>query len=265
MTVAKALLLGILQGLTEFLPISSSGHLFLGRHLLGLRGPGLAFDLLLHLGTVLAVLIFLRRELAAIVRSFLGRDIPLEAASWGRRDFVLILVSSVPTAAIGLLFHDYVERDVTMGAVGIGYLVLTALLLMSNLRFHHKLDPERIALWEAAAIGIAQGAAILPGLSRSGATISLALVLGIGASRGAKFSFMISLPAILGAALLNLYRGVSVLPGALASATGFFASLGVGYLSLILVERIVVRGRFLRFAPYTLALAAVCFLLARGG
>lgn len=265
MTVFKAILLGILQGLTEFLPVSSSGHLVLAQRLLGLRGPELAFDLLVHLGTVLATLIFLRRELSDMLRSLFGRGLAFETPAWGRRDILLVVVSSLPTAAIGLAFHDYVETGVTVVTVAVGYLVLTLLLLMSNLRFHHKLDPERIAVWEAVVIGIAQGAAVLPGLSRSGATISVALMLGIGASRSAKFSFLISLPAIFGAALLNLYRGVSVLPGVLASAAGFVAALTVGYGTLMLVERVVVRGRFLRFAPYTLLLAVLCFLLARGG
>ena len=95
----------------------------------------------------------------------------------------------------------------------------------------------------------------------SGATISLALMLGVGASRSAKYSFLISLPAILGAALLTLYRGVSALPGVLPSVAGFLFSLATGYVSLLLVERIVTRGRFLRFAPYTLLLAAVSFFL----
>lgn len=265
MTVFKALLLGVLQGLTEFLPVSSSGHLFLAQRLLGLRGPELAFDLLLHLGTVLAILIFLRRELSEMLRSLVGREPAFETAAWGRREVFLIVLSSIPTAAIGLAVHDYVETAVTVREVGIGFLVLTLLLLMSNLRFHHKLEPEKIAAWEAVAIGIAQGAAVLPGLSRSGATIALALMLGIGASRSAKYSFLISLPAIFGAALLNLYWGVSVLPGAVESAVGFFAALIAGYLSLVVVERLVVRGRFLRFAPYTLALAALCLFLSWKG
>jgi undecaprenyl-diphosphatase len=261
LTAFKAALLGVLQGLTEFLPISSSGHLFLAQHLLGLRGPELAFNLLLHLGTVLAIVVFLRREISEMLRSLVGREPAFETAAWGRREIFLIFVSSLPTAAIGLAVHDYVETAVTVREVAIGYVVLTLLLLMSNLRFRLKLEPERIAVWEAVAIGLAQGAAVLPGLSRSGATITLALMLGIGASRSARYSFLISLPAIAGAALLNLYRGVSVLPGAVESAAGFFSALIAGYVSLIVVERLVVRGRFVRFAPYTLALAALCLFL----
>jgi len=265
MTVWKAILLGILQGLTEFLPVSSSGHLVLARHLLGLTGPELAFDLLLHLGTVVAILIFLRREISWMLGSLFRRETGFEPPAWGKRDILLVIVSSVPTAVIGFALRDFVETGITLRGVGGGYLVLTLFLMMSNLRFRHRLDPDRISFWDALAIGVIQGAAVLPGLSRSGSTISLALMLGIGASRSAKYSFLISLPAILGASFLTLYRGVSALPGVLPSISGFLCALVVGYGALLLVERFVTRGRFLRFAPYTLLLAAASFLLHWGG
>ncbi|KRT72770.1 MAG: bacitracin resistance protein BacA, undecaprenyl-diphosphatase [Deltaproteobacteria bacterium CSP1-8] len=261
MTVFKAILLGILQGATEFLPVSSSGHLLLAQKMLGLTEPELAFDILLHLGTLLAVLLFLRREISDILGSFSRRYPDLRPGAWGRRDLLLLVVSSVPTAIIGYAFHDAVETGVTFLGVGFRYLILTTFLLISNLRFRHKMDPDRIELWEAAAIGIMQGAAVFPGLSRSGSTISLALVLGIGASRSAKYSFFISLPAILGAALLHLHQGVSVLPRVLPSVLGFLFAFAVGYISLLFVERLVTRGRFLRFAPYTFLLAVLSFYL----
>lgn len=261
MTVWKAILLGILQGLTEFLPVSSSGHLVLAQHLLGIREPELAFDLLLHLGTVLAILVFLRREISLMFGSLFRRDSGFETPVWGSRDILLIIVSSVPTAIIGFALRDFVETGITLRGVGGSYLLLSLLLLMSNLRFRHMVDPDRISVWDAVAIGIAQGAAVLPGLSRSGATISLALMLGVGASRSAKYSFLISLPAILGAALLTLYRGVSALPAFLPSFAGFLFAMVTGYVALLFVERIVTRGNFLRFAPYTLLLAAVSWFL----
>ena len=261
MTVFKAILLGILQGATEFLPVSSSGHLLLAQKMLGLTEPELAFDILLHLGTLLAVLLFLRREISDILGSFSRRYPDLRPGAWGRRDLLLLVVSSVPTAIIGYAFHDSVEMGATLPGVGLRYLILTAFLLISNLRFRHKMDPDRIEFWEAAAIGIMQGAAVFPGLSRSGSTISLALVLGIGASRSAKYSFFISLPAILGAALLHLHQGVSVLPRVLPSVLGFLFAFAVGYISLLFVERLVTRGRFLRFAPYTFLLAVLSFYL----
>ncbi|MGA6993936.1 MAG: undecaprenyl-diphosphate phosphatase [Candidatus Deferrimicrobiaceae bacterium] len=261
MTAIKAILLGILQGLTEFLPVSSSGHLFLAQKMLGLKDPELAFDILLHLGTLLAILFFLRREIAEVLASFFRRETGFGEAAWGRRDILLLIVSSVPTAVIGYAFHDTVEAGVSVAGVGIGYLLLTAFLLLSNLRVRHKMDPERIDLWEALAIGIMQGAAVWPGLSRSGSTISLALVLGIGASRSAKYSFFISVPAILGAAGLQLLRGTAELPGVLPSALGFLLALLVGYIALTFVERLVTRGKFLWFASYTFLLAVLSFYL----
>ena len=262
MTFVQAVILGLLQGATEFLPVSSSGHLFLAQRLLGLTEPELAFDLLLHLGTLAAVVFFLRSEIVSILSS-LGRRDPWAAPSgWGRRDVGLAILASVPTAVIGFAFHHTVETGLSYWGIGARYLVLTLLLLLSsNLRFRHKADPDRIDGWEAVAIGVIQGLAVFPGLSRSGSTITLALLLGIAPMRAAKFSFLISLPAILGGALVTLKRGVSHLPGAVPSVTGFLVALAVGYLALLLVERLVVRGRFNRFAPYTLALSALCFYL----
>lgn len=260
MNFLQAIFLGIIQGATEFLPVSSSGHLFLAQRLLGIREPELAFDLLLHLGTLFAVLVFLRREILAILSSLFRRE--REAADgWGRREFWLMILSTIPTGVIGLAFHDTVETGITVWGVGARYLALTCFLLISNLRFRHKWDPDRIMAWEAIAIGMMQGAAVFPGLSRSGSTIALALVLGISPSRSAKYSFLISLPAILGAAVVNLKTGVSVLPPIGSCAAGFLFSLVTGYLSLLVVERLVTRGRFIRFAPYTFLLAALCFYL----
>jgi undecaprenyl-diphosphatase len=263
-TLSQAVMLGILQGVTEFLPVSSSGHLFIAHRIFGFREPTLSFDLLLHLGTLFAIALFLHREIAEMTGSLFRRESLLDGFrrdAWGRRDVLLVVVSTVPTAAIGLYLHDAVEMQTTFRGVGTSYLLLTILLLASNLRLRHKLDPHRIESWEALAIGIMQGLAVFPGISRSGSTIALALVLGIGASRSARYSFLISLPAIAGASLVGIGRGTSVLPEFLPSAAGFLVSLLVSYLALLVVERIVVRGRFNRFAPYTLFLAGLCFYL----
>lgn len=261
MTFLQSILLGLLQGATEFLPVSSSGHLLLAQRLFGLREPELAFDLLLHLGTLAAVLFFLRSEIVAIASSLVRRDPWAAPSGWGRRDLWLTIVASIPTGIIGVAFHRIVETGLTFGGMGARYLVLTTLLLLTNLRFRHKADPDRIEVWEAAAIGVIQGLAVFPGLSRSGSTIILALLLGIAPLRAAKFSFLISLPAILGGALFTLAKGLSRLPEVGPSVAGFLVALTVGYIALLLVERLVVKGRFQRFAPYTACLAALCFYL----
>lgn len=265
MTFLQSIFLGLLQGATEFLPVSSSGHLLLAQRLFGIREPELAFDLLLHLGTLVAVLFFLRSEIASIVSSLFRRNPWATQSGWGRRDIWLAIVASIPTGIIGVVFHKTVETGLTFGGVGARYLVLTTLLLLTNLQLRHKADPDRIEWWEAAAIGVIQGLAVFPGLSRSGSTIILALLLGIAPRRAAKFSFLISVPAILGGAIFTLGKGVSRLPGVALSVTGFLVALVVGYLALLLVERLVVKGRFQRFAPYTACLAALCFYLQYRG
>jgi len=261
LTILTAILLGILQGATEFLPVSSSGHLFIAQRMLGIREPELAFDLLLHLGTLFAVTVFLRREILEILGSLFRRGKAFGGESWGKREILLLVISTIPTGAIGLAFQDTVETGLSVWGVGARYLLLTSFLLMSNLRFRQKWNPERIQVWEAIAIGIIQGLAVFPGLSRSGSTITLALLLGIAPGRSVKYSFLISLPAILGAVIVTLNKGISVLPDYSISAAGFFFSLLTGYLALLAVERLVTRGRFIRFAPYTLLLAVVCFYM----
>lgn len=265
MTFLQSIFLGLLQGATEFLPVSSSGHLLLAQRLFGIREPELAFDLLLHLGTLAAVIFFLRYEIGSLVASLFRRDPWAAPTGWGRRDIWLILFASIPTGIIGIAFHKTVETGLTFWGVGARYLVLTVMLLLTNLRFRHKADPDRMEWWEAVAIGVIQGLAVFPGLSRSGSTIILALVLGIAPRRAAKFSFLISIPAILGGALFTLKKGVSHLPDAALSVAGFFVALVVGYIALLAVERLVVKGRFQRFAPYTACLAALCFYLQYHG
>jgi len=261
MTSLQSILLGLLQGATEFLPVSSSGHLLLAQRLFGIREPELAFDLLLHLGTLAAVLFFLRSEIASMASSLFRRDTWVVPSDWGRRDIWLVIAASIPTGIIGVSFHHTVETGLTFWGVGARYLVLTVMLLLTNLRFRHKADPDRIDGWEAVLIGVIQGLAVFPGLSRSGSTIILALVLGIAPRRAAKFSFLISIPAILGGALFTLKEGISRLPDAGPSVAGFLVALVVGYIALLLVESLVVKGRFHRFAPYTACLAALCFYL----
>lgn len=261
MSLIEAILFGFLQGATEFLPVSSSGHLLLAQRLAGIREPELAFDLLLHLGTLAAVAFFLREEIGLMFRTIVRREGYLGRETWGRREIGLVILATIPTGIIGIAFHKVVETQITFWGVGARYLVLTALLLASNLRLRHKFDPDRIEAWEAVAIGIVQGLAVFPGLSRAGSTITIALLLGIGASRSVKFSFLISIPAILGAAVVGMRHGMSVLPPALPSAAGFLGAVVAGYLALKVVERLVVRGRFMAFAPYTLLLSALCFYL----
>ena len=269
MTAFEAALLGLVQGATEFLPVSSSAHLFLANRLLGFVEPRLAFHLLLHLGTLAAVVYFLRSEISEIVVSVFRRRQTMwtPPSIWGRRDLWLGILATIPTGLIGLYFKDSVETEITPLGIGLRYLVLTSSLLLTTIRFQHKFDPDRIEWWEALAIGVVQGLAVFPGLSRSGSTIIFALLIGVSPLRAAKFSFLISIPAILGASLVAM-KGGALFAGHYAASvliTGFLVSLATGYIALMTVEHFVVKGRFYVFAPYTLVLAGFCFYLHFAG
>ena len=263
MTTLDAFILGLVQGVTEFLPVSSSAHLFLGHRLLGLEAPRLAFDLLLHLGTLVAVLCFLRKEIIQILVSMFSPKTNMWSPvyDWGRRDIWLIALSCLPTGVIGFMFHDIVESGITYWGVGTRYLVLSLALMMTGARLRFKDDPGRIEWWEALLIGVVQGFAVFPGLSRSGSTIIFMLLIGIAPLRAVKYSFMISIPAILGGVLMTMRHGVPGIQNPEPLVVGFLTAMIVGYGAMWLVEHFVVRGRFYFFAPYTLFLSAVCWFL----
>jgi len=257
----QALILGLIQGLTEFLPVSSSGHLVLAQRLLGLREPVLTFDIALHLGTLVAVIIFFRRDIAGIVQGILGRGPERTSYTWL---LVLLILGSVPTAAVGLLFKDTFEAMfASVLAVGVSLLITGALLLAAGLAGRPRRDLEKMRSWHALLIGLAQGLAITPGISRSGSTISVALLLGLERELAVRFSFLLSIPAILGAVALQVLD----LPGGTGLAWtplvlgGLVAGVS-GWLALKLLLGLVRQGRIHWFAYYCLALGILALVLA---
>lgn len=255
----QCIILGAVQGITEFLPVSSSGHLVVLQHFFDLPGSRLAFDLAVHLGTLVAVVIFFRRDIVEIVLG-LGRE--LSARRFGRSTrFVLLLVAaSVPAAAVGLGLRGQVEALFHQPWVAVAMFVVTAGILLATRRVRDRgVHPLfAIPLTAALAIGAAQALAILPGLSRSGATIAAGMFLLVRRDDAARFSFLLSIPAIGGAFLLELLRvadaGVFLTPAYLA---GFGAAGGAGLGALKLLTGLIHRNRFHVFAPYLLAAAAV--------
>ena len=258
-------ILGTVQGLCEFLPVSSSGHLALLQRFFGFGQEGqeglLAFDLLLHCATVLAVLLFFWRDIATLFGQWLwGCVSPAGRESEGWRCGWAILMACVLTALIGLPLKGVVEHMMASPlAVGCGLLVTAGLLALVPL------IPERSQAlsWKAALIvGIAQGLAVLPGVSRSGATIASGLLMGLAVSDAFRFSFLISVPAILGASLLEglkLYRGgTAPLPEGCLLAVG--AAFVLGWLALKLMRRLVLSGRWAYFGLYCLLLGCVAIL-----
>lgn len=258
----QAALLGVLQGLTEFLPVSSSGHLVVFQELMPVAGDEVLFDLVLHVGTLLPALWFFRADVVGALRDLVGGEAPF----WERpgvRLAVVVVLASIPTALIGLGFKDHFEALFDRPDLVAGAFLATAALLAAT---HGREDgPHAIAslpAWAAVAIGVAQGVAITPGISRSGATIAAALLLGVRRAEAVKLSFLMSVPAILGAVALKSGDVQGELPDAGALIVGFLAAMVSGYGALVLLVRLVARGRLAWFAGYLVVMAGVAFSLS---
>lgn len=259
-----AFLLGLLQGISEFLPISSSGHLALAGMLFGIKDAGLTLSVLLHAGTLIATAIVLRKRLAAAISTgaralfspILFRTTP------GGQDALFVILASIPTAIIGLTIRDSVEEWTTSPlVVGLGFLATAALLMSSY--FARPGVIEHPSYQAALLLGFVQGIAVLPGVSRSGITITCALFLGIARSRAFELSMLMSVPAVLGATLVELPRmssGISDLPAALFGAA---VACGAGILAMLWLRRIVIGGLFPLFALWVFPLAIATLAMAR--
>ena len=259
----EAVFLGIVQGLTEFLPVSSSGHLLLGQYFLGLDQArfGLSFDVALHLGTLVAVVVFFWRDLVrmalAFLRSFRHRDF----SDPDQRLAYLVLASTVPAALIGYFLEDLFETAVRSPWVVVFNLVLVGVLFIVGEAVGRRTrQASKMSFWEALGIGLAQAAALVPGVSRSGATITLGLFLGLRREEAARFSFLMSAPIIAGAGTLQLGEVISKGMSAydiLLFGIGFVSSAIVGYLAIRFFIRFVVNHSLRAFAYYRFGLAAV--------
>ncbi len=247
MDFAQAMLLAVVQGVTEWLPVSSSGHLAAAQMLMGLEVP-VAYDVVLHLGTLAAVLAFLRSEVTGMAAA----AVRLDSKSEGFRLLALVAVGSVPAGAIGILFKEPLQALFTNLPVVTAAFALTGFILLLSRR---RGKPRELGVGAALAVGAMQAAAIVPGVSRSGSTISAALMLGIAPEKAAKYSFLLSVPAILGAGLLEAGSLASSGIPATVLLLGFAVSAAVGWASLRLMWRVVVAGRFHLFAYYCFALS----------
>jgi len=287
MTVTESLILGTIQGLTEFLPISSSGHLVLGQHYLGLDVDGLkSFDVLVHVGTLMAILIYFRRDIWGMAKGFfllLAGKLPLSDPYAKLIGYVLI--GSIPAVIFGFTLEDWMDtnfRNVT--TVGICMFVVGVIFLLgeASFRYAHKKNPlrdktlEKVAHvrdaiqpegyepveiygmnWKKALIiGFAQAIALLPGVSRSGSTIVAGLFQGVERSSAARFSFLLGAPVIFGAGLLTAIKhGDEIANGFTASVllAGFFSSFFVGLLTISFLMRYLKNHTLLIFSIYLIA------------
>lgn len=260
----QALVLGIVQGLTEYLPVSSSGHLSIGQALLGVSSEhNLTFDVAVHVATVLSTLVILWKEVVWIFSGLFRSPYTDE-----QRYAVNILVSMIPVGIVGVFLKDYVEQVFGSGLLIVGCMLLLTAALLAFSYFARPRQKERISVADAFIIGLAQAAAVMPGLSRSGSTIATGLLLGNKKETLAQFSFLMVIPPILGEALLDVMKAVK---GGAEAAVGdiSLAALAVGFLAAFVsgcfackwMIDIVKRGKLIYFAVYCaiVGLATVIF------
>jgi undecaprenyl-diphosphatase len=274
LTYLDAILLGLVQGLTEFLPVSSSGHLVITRHLLDVPTGGIVFEVVVHLGTALAVCVFMRRKILEVLagllrlvraiarRSGVARVIDSDP---GARLGLLVAVSAVPTGLIGLFLNDLAARlfESTL-VVGIGLLVTGVLLQVSQRFTGGGKDVRDVSWFDALVAGVAQGCAIVPGLSRSGTTVSASLLLGLTRETAAELSFLMSIPVILGAAAVEL---LDYAADPVVSVTWAHLLLGAavaavsGYVAISVFMNQIKKGRLAVFSWYCFAVGAIVILM----
>jgi undecaprenyl-diphosphatase len=248
MNYLNSIILGLIQGFTEFLPISSSGHLVLAQHLLGLDGPQLAFDILLHIGTLIAVLIFYRHDITEMLISALSRTGHREGRHW----LWMLIIATIPTAIIGFAFKDVFEKQFGDPHAVAWQLLITAIILFIADRMMVQRRPSGKVTWfSAILVGIAQGIAIIPGISRSGATIATGVYTGMDGKTAAKFSFLLSIPAIIGAVVLEA-KDISGINSAdiLPTLLGVLAAFVAGYLSIGFLIGLLGKRRLWIFGVY---------------
>ena len=247
MNVFWVVFLGIVQGITEFLPVSSSGHLVLFQELIpSFTQPGALFDVVLHLGTVCAVLIFFRKKLVGLVKKY----------------WLAFIVGTIPAGLVGILLQDQIEALFTnVRFVGLA-LLFTALFNFATDRI--KTDKRKLVNKNALVIGVFQALAIIPGISRSGSTIFAGVNSGIEKERAAEFSFLLSIPAILGANVLQFTsHGVNGIANPIFYLVGFFTAFISGFISISLVLKALCQKRFRLFGYYCLAVGVAVLFFSR--
>ena len=266
MDILQAIILGLLQGATEFIPVSSSGHLVLVPWLFGWDSPGLVFDTVVHGGPLVAVLAYFWRDWLALIRAWVQglrhwdwHD-PLARLAW------MILLGSIPAAVIGFLLEDFFESLFGEPVwVSVFLLVTAGLLALSERLGERRKGADDLRWYDALIIGIGQAAAIAPGISRSGATIATGLFRGLRRPDAARFSFLLATPIIFGAGLfklLDLLTMSNPLAQVPALAAGFVTAAIVGYLCIWGLLRYLQRGNLYPFAIYCACLGLFCLVVA---
>jgi undecaprenyl-diphosphatase len=256
MDIVSAFILGAIQGFTEWLPVSSSGHLVLAQHFMGLEVPA-EFDIVIMAGTTLALLIYFREKILSLAKGCLALE--KQSANY----LLLIIIAGVPTAAAGFALHGFFKSLFSQPLIVAFLLIVTGVFLVLAQRFSHA--KGKLGAQSAALVGLAQGLAVAPGISRSGSTIGTALLLGIKPREAAEFSFLIGAPAMAAASFLEFLGSpaAGVEPAALAAGT--LSALFFGYLSIGFFMSLLQKGKFHWFGYYCICAGATAGLLILSG
>lgn len=254
MSYVEAMALAVIQGLTEFLPVSSSGHLVLAQHWFGqFNETNLLYDILLHVATSMAIIVYFRQDLMILVLGIFGYPTHGPSIFTGeeRRTLGLVILASIPTAVLGLTIEQIgIEVFGRPDVIG-GLLILTGVVLWIGRSNPVGRGVKDMSPIDALMIGVVQGIAVFPGISRSGSTIAGGLLLGLDRELAARFSLLISLPAILGATLLETFTAMGQIQAPIGPViVGMVAAGVVGYLSISLILRLVRQDHFYRFSFY---------------
>ncbi|MCB5235202.1 MAG: undecaprenyl-diphosphate phosphatase [Candidatus Cloacimonetes bacterium] len=262
MNFIEAIILGLVQGLTEFIPVSSSGHLVLVQKLFGFGiEENLSFEIFLHLGTLLAVVIYFYRPIWDLIRSlFIWRKDSIGESHTKNRKIVLyLIISTVATGVIYLIFGDWFKAAYQMPRLVASLLIVTGVILyLSDMKKDAETPQSNIGIVKSTLIGLAQGIAILPGISRSGSTIAASVLCGMKRKDAAQFSFLLSIPAILGANLTSIKEFQAIDSAMWGNyIAGFIVSFVSGYLVIAFLIRLIQAGSLKYFSYYLWAVGVI--------
>ncbi|HJM71730.1 MAG TPA: undecaprenyl-diphosphate phosphatase [Gammaproteobacteria bacterium] len=258
MDLIQALILAIIQGMTEFLPVSSSAHLILVPKIIGWNDQGLLFDIALHFGTLLAVLIYFRDDLAQMIEDLLRN----RSHNIMQSDVMILIIATIPVVIVGGLFNDWIENNLRSSNVIATTSIIFGLILLASDKFSS--SKNNLTLRIGLLIGLAQVLALIPGVSRSGITITMGLFMGLGRVKSAKFSFLLAIPVILGASVLQIYESYSIAFSSINYVlllTGLSVSFLFAYFTIHWFLAFVTKVGMFPFVIYRIALGLFIFVL----
>ena len=248
MDLLNAVILGLIQGITEFLPISSSGHLVIGNYLLGVENnSSILFEVVVHLGTLFSILFYFKNEILHLFKGIIKRE------GKSLNYFLLIAIATIPAVFIGIMFNNQIKELYNIESVSL-FLLITGVIIFSS-KFAKQKSIELTYL-HVFIIGCAQAFAILPGISRSGTTITVALLLGMSTQKSSQFSFFIAIPVIIGAVLLEITK-INQIDNIYNLLAGFITSFAVGYFSISWLIRLINKLHFWKFSFYVWFLGVI--------